>query len=214
MYFQAGTIQNPEKDGLPEDLHVRCSEKKRNGGFLLPGGQRDPGSHSVLRGNGMSNKKRRRINWNQARNMDVDAWRERQIQMRLTAYLEQRERDFLRDHAEDTDDQLIACVRQRARELHRMPHPLELPGGEYLQQRLGDWRMLARRLGYPPVGKTRGEIVRQNLKEQIAEQFARERRALKAKNQQEKAERQKQEELHITTDNKVASALMGRVQVK
>ena len=143
----------------------------------------------------MSTHKRKSINWNQARNMDVDAWRERQIHMRLTAYLEQRERDFRRDHAGDTDDQLIACVQEKGRELGRMPHPLELPGGTYLQQRLGDWRMLARHLGYLPVSKARGEAARQRLKEQVAEQFAAERRALKAAKQQEKAEQRKQERL-------------------
>lgn len=141
-------------------------------------------------------KKKRRPNLNQARNMDVDAWRERQIHMRLTAYLEQRERDFLRDHAGDTDVELIACVLQKARELGHMPHPLELAGGQYLQERLGDWRMLARRLGYLPVGKARSETVRQRLKEQIAEQFAAERRARKAEKQQ-KAEQRQQEQLTL-----------------
>ena len=72
--------------------------------------------------------RKKRINWNQARNMDVDAWRERQIQKRLTAYLEQREQEFIRDHAGDTDDRLTVCVQMKARELGRMPHPLELPG--------------------------------------------------------------------------------------
>ena len=139
--------------------------------------------------------RRKHINWNKARNMDVDAWRERQIHLRLTAYLEQRERDFRRDHAGDTDDQLIACVQEKGRELGRMPHPLELDGGASLQQRLGDWRMLARRLGYLPVGKTRGETAYRDLKEQIGEQFARERRAQKAEKQQEKAEQRKQERL-------------------
>ena len=141
--------------------------------------------------------RKKRINWNQARNMDVDAWRERQIQKRLTAYLEQREQEFIRDHAGDTDDQLTVCVQMKARELGRMPHPLELPGGEYLQQRLGDWRTLALRLGYIPVSRKRGELVYQRLKEQVAEQFARERRALKAERQQEKAEQRKQERLAL-----------------
>ena len=130
---------------------------------------------------------RKRINWNQARTMDVDAWRARQVQKRLAAYLEEREQNFLRDHAGDTDEELIACVQQRARELRRMPHPLELDGGKYLQQRLGDWQLLARRLGYKPVSKARGEVTRQRLKEQIAEQFAQERRALKTKKRMESA---------------------------
>ena len=72
-------------------------------------------------------KRKKRANWNQARTMDVDAWRDRQVHKRLTEHLERQEREFVQAHGRDTDAQLIAYVRRKAAELGRMPHPLELP---------------------------------------------------------------------------------------
>ena len=126
----------------------------------------------------MSNKPKR-INLNQARNMDVDAWRERQIHKRLTAYLEQQEQDFIKVHGGDTDAELIAFVHRKAREFHRMPHPMELAGGEYLKKRLGNWDQLARSLGYRPANGQKGRLAREHLKQKIEADFQRERRAIK-----------------------------------
>ncbi len=86
---------------------------------------------------------KKRTNWNRARNMDVDAWWERQVQKRLEETLAQREQAFIREHGADTVQELQLLVLRKARELGRMPHPLELEGGEYLRERLGDWAALA-----------------------------------------------------------------------
>ncbi len=136
----------------------------------------------------MSNKSKR-INWNQARNMDVDAWRDRQIHKRLAAYLDRQEQNFIEAHGEDTDAELIAYVRRKAGELHRMPHPLELPGGEYLRKRLGDWDLLARSLGYKPAIEQKGQLARERLKRKIEADFVQERRALKEAKQRRSLER-------------------------
>lgn len=140
------------------------------------------------KGNGMSNKPKR-INLNQARNMDVDAWRERQIHKRLTAYLEQQEQDFIKVHGGDTDAELIAFVHRKAREFHRMPHPMELAGGEYLKKRLGNWDQLARSLGYRPANGQKGRLAREHLKQKIEADFQIERRALKEEKQRRIMER-------------------------
>lgn len=116
---------------------------------------------------------------NHAGNMDIDAWRDRQISKRLAAYLERREQDFIKAHGGDTDEQLREYVRQKAMYLHRMPHPLELPGSGYLKDRLGDWNRLARELGYVPASKERGRKAYKRLREREAELFAQERRAMK-----------------------------------
>ena len=131
--------------------------------------------------------KQKKVNWNFARNMDVDAWRARQVHKRMAEHLKQREESFVTEHGGDSNAELMAYIQSKAKVLGRMPHPLELDGGKYLQQRLGDWQLLARRLGYIPVSKARGEVTRQRLKEQIAEQFAQERRALKTKKRMESA---------------------------
>ena len=140
------------------------------------------------KGNGMSNKPKR-INLNQARNMDVDAWRDRQIRKRLAAYLERQEQDFIKAHGGDTDAELIAYVHRKAREFHRLPHPLELPGGEYLKKRLGDWDLLARNLGYKPANGQKGRLARECLKQKIEAEFLQERRAIKEAKQRRSLER-------------------------
>lgn len=136
----------------------------------------------------MSNKPKR-INLNHAGNMDVDAWRERQIHKRLTAYLEQQEQDFIKVHGGDTDAELIAFVHRKAREFHRMPHPMELAGGEYLKKRLGNWDQLARNLGYRPANGQMGKIARERLKQKIEADFQKERRAIKEAKQRRSMDR-------------------------
>ena len=128
----------------------------------------------------MSSKKQHQINWNHAQNMDVDAWRTRQIHKHLMLYLERREQAFIREHGEDTDEELVELVRKKASELHRMPHPMELEGGQYLQERLGEWKTLARSLGYAPVGRHLEGRINQQLREQAAMEFVKERKAIKA----------------------------------
>jgi len=138
----------------------------------------------------MSSKKR--SNLNPAKTMDVNAWRARQFHKRFTAYLDQREQEFLREHGKDSDEELIAYVRRKADEFHRMPHHLELPGGKYLQTRLGDWNTLARRIGYKPLSPEKSNAIYQRIKRSQEEAFARERRALKTQKLLSKVARDKQ----------------------
>jgi len=138
--------------------------------------------------------KQKKVNWSFARNMDVDAWRARQVHKRMAEHLKQREESFVTEHGGDSNAELMAYIQSKAKVLGRMPHPLELDGGEYLKRRLGDWRMLARRLGYLPVSQKRGKIIYKRLKEQEEAAFAAERRALRAKRQLGKAAKGKQPE--------------------
>ena len=126
----------------------------------------------------MGKEKRPNLNW--ARNMDIDAWRDRQVSKRLKARIAKSNQDFAEAHKDDTDEQLREYVRQKAASLRRMPHPLELSGGIYLSKRLGDWRQLASQLGFLPVGSERGRRAYRFLREREAELFAQERRAAKA----------------------------------
>ena len=124
-------------------------------------------------------------NMNRAGNMDIDAWRERQISKRLKMLLEQRERDFAAAHAGDTDAELREYVRMQAAALGRMPHPLELAGAGYLRARLGDWISLAMELGFRSASAVHGRRAYLRLRAQAEELFVSERRAhKKAKKQQ------------------------------
>lgn len=128
----------------------------------------------------------KKANLNHARNMDIDAWRERQVCKRLKARLASQTQDFTDRHGAKTDEQLRELVLHRARAMGRMPHPLEMPGGIYLKRRLGDWNQLAVSLGYRPLNASAGKRAYLNLKEREAELFAEERRALKRAKTQRK----------------------------
>ncbi len=134
-------------------------------------------------------------NMNRARNMDIDAWRSRQISKRLKARLSAQTEEFIRQHSEDTDEQLREYLHRKAVILRRMPHPLELPGGVYLSSRLGDWNRLAVEFGVMPTSKERGRKVYKRLRDLEAELFAQERRARK----EEKRRQARQQS--ISTEN-------------
>ena len=123
-------------------------------------------------------------NMNRARNMDIDAWRERQINKRTHQLIQEENRAFIQAHGNDSDAELLERIRRRAAELRRMPHPLELSGGLYIRRRLGDWDTLASNLGLEPVGQNRGKKAFLRLRKKGEELYTAERRALKtAKNQ-------------------------------
>lgn len=124
--------------------------------------------------------KEKRQNLNFARNMDIDAWRQRQINKRVMLRLAESDQAFKAEHADDTDAELRELVRKKARHLGLMPHPLELPGGRYLASRLGDWRDLSMDLGFSPPRAERGLNAYRRLWQEESERFAEERRAIKA----------------------------------
>jgi len=127
---------------------------------------------------------KKKPNMNRARNMDIDAWRERQISKRTHRMIQEENRAFMKAHASDSNEELRERIRRRAVELRRMPHPLELSGGLYIRKRLGDWDALAENLGLEPVGESRGRKAYLRLRKKGEELFTAERKAIKtAKNQ-------------------------------
>ena len=124
-------------------------------------------------------KRKHRPNLNQARNMDVDAWRERQIRKRTELLIKEESRAFMLIHAEDTDEDLREFVRHQAQIRYRMPHPMELLGGLYLQERLGDWDELAASLGLEPASQSQGRKAYLRLRERGEALFLQERKQQK-----------------------------------
>ena len=124
-------------------------------------------------------KRRHGPNLNQARNMDVDAWRERQIGKRTQQLIDEQNRDFMEAHASDTDEELREFVRHQAQIRRRMPHPMELLGGLYLRERLGNWEALAASLGYDPASQSRGRKAYLRLRERGEALFLQERKQQK-----------------------------------
>lgn len=69
-----------------------------------------------------------------------DKWFRRNVEERTRRALQEQERRFLSEHAGDTDEQLAALVKARARELRRSPQPVEVTGARYIEERFGSWQ--------------------------------------------------------------------------
>ena len=137
--------------------------------------------------------KKKKPNLNSAGNMDIDAWHERKISERTKRFFAERDAKFAEAHAGDSNHRLFLYRAAKARELRRMPHPIEIAGGGYIHSRLGDWDALADRLGYPPVRRHAPDcrIYRQEYKRQ-EELFYAERRRLRAEKKAAKLELDRQ----------------------
>lgn len=61
------------------------------------------------------------------------------IRKMVTQALAAREEEFRTEHASDTDEQLLAYLRQCAQTLQHTPWPGEILGGTVIVQRFGSW---------------------------------------------------------------------------
>jgi len=69
-----------------------------------------------------------------------------------------READFARIHQNDSDEQLLQLVYNRAIELGRNPNKHDVEGFVYLKSRLGPWPVILERAGLKDVGRRRSSI--------------------------------------------------------
>ena len=79
----------------------------------------------------------------------IRKWSENQLRERTNVALKLQDELFAVDHAKDTDDQLIAYVKQCARELGHAPCQNEVIGGKFLSARFGCWINLIKAAGLP-----------------------------------------------------------------
>lgn len=122
---------------------------------------------------------KKKTNWNPAHNVDLDSWRQNQIHKWTHQIIVEQNSAFRIAHEKDTDEELRDFVRKQAAQLGFMPHPLEIQGGLYIRERLGDWDELALGLGIKPVGRNRARQVYSRLRKQGEERFIQERKAKK-----------------------------------
>jgi hypothetical protein len=91
--------------------------------------------------------KKKKPNLDRSKNFDVDAWRDRQVRIRTEQFFYDQSDLFAEEHENDTDEELKAYVKTIAVKLNRMPMPIEVPGGYFIEQRLGKWLELADEFG-------------------------------------------------------------------
>lgn len=66
-------------------------------------------------------------------------WSNRQVAARTAEALERQQAAFSRDHQNDTDEQLLACLLQAVKPFGVTPCAEEIIGGPYIAKRFGSW---------------------------------------------------------------------------
>ncbi len=95
----------------------------------------------------------------------------------------QRESAFAKEHRNDSDEQLLQCVRDRAAELGRNPNKHEMPGFVYIKSRIGAWPVVLERAGLKQVNYKRlaRELTGGQKKQQQRQKSAAQQQAAKVK---------------------------------
>jgi len=82
-------------------------------------------------------------------------WYQQLIDKRTRAALRAQNAAFERDHAGDSDEQLLALVKARAEQLGHAPQMCEVAGAKFIAARFGSWTGVIRALGYQYSAGTR-----------------------------------------------------------
>ena len=87
---------------------------------------------------------------------------------KLEALRRQEEIAFARAHKNDSDDELLAYVRNQGKRLGRIPLKREVIGFAYLKTRLGPWPRVLERAGLKEVSARRKAVTEKGGGEQKA----------------------------------------------
>ena len=134
-----------------------------------------------------------------------DIWFQEKVGARTKASLEQQEKQFSVDHKNDTDEQLLAYLRDFTAKMGHTPNPGEIIGGQYLFRRFGDWENAVRAAGLPKPGKKAQPTHRLIYKEEFKRQailFQKERAV-----DREERQAKRQEASRIATEAQKAREL-------
>ena len=66
-------------------------------------------------------------------------WYEKKLDQRVRTSLLKKDDRFAQEHKNDTNDQLLAYLRDFAKELGHTPNVCEIIGGKFIEKRFGDW---------------------------------------------------------------------------
>ena len=122
------------------------------------------------------------------------------IRRMVTQALEEQEEVFRREHETDTDEQLIAYLRQCAVEVNHVPWPGEILGGTVIAERFGSWEsaLAAANLQKPKGLNKPGIFPRVKQEEERQKEIYRQRKAekkaLAEKRRNQQAARKKEQE--------------------
>ena len=121
----------------------------------------------------------------EGKRFDANRWFRQTVDRRTREALLIQEQQFISEHAFDTDEQLAALIKARAKELKRSPQMVEVTGSRYMAERFGSWdKALAAAGQHLPFGATK--LIRSD---RYKAEYARQAALFKAEREQRKAER-------------------------
>lgn len=123
------------------------------------------------------------------------------IRRMVRQVLDEQELNFTRDHAVDSDQQLIAYIRQQAEFLHYTPRYQEIIGWKLISERFGSWQEAVDRAGLQitsncPVSKLprivqETERQKEAYRQKKAEKKLRAQQRIKQQNEKKKLQKSK-----------------------
>ena len=121
---------------------------------------------------------------------DSNRWFRRTVDKRTWEALLIQEQQFISEHAFDTDEQLAALIKARAKELKRSPHMVEVTGSMFMLDRFGSWdKALAAAGQHIPRGTEK-----LSHSDRYKTEYRRQLKIIKAEQDQKKAKRQARNE--------------------
>ena len=126
------------------------------------------------------------------------------IRKMVAQALEEQEDAFARDHEQDADAELLACLRAAARQLGYSPRYKEIVGWRTIEMRFGSWSEALQKAGLPPAARCPvTKLPRVQEETQRQKERYRQRKAEKKQKNRRRLEEQarKQKEYANTTAN-------------
>ena len=116
------------------------------------------------------------------------------IRRMVSESLQAQEQQFAREHENDTEDQLLAYVRECAENLGHSPWPREILGSETILRRLGSWDQVLRqaKLPQPTTANKTSAFSRYNDEVQQQKLVYRQKKALKKQKAQQRLKEQEE----------------------
>ena len=122
----------------------------------------------------------------EGKRFDSNRWFRQTVDQRTWEALMAQEQQFIAEHARDTDEQLAALIRTRARELRHSPQALEVTGSLYMTERFGSWeKALAAADQHTPRG-----TIRFTRTDRFRAEYRRQSEILRVEQEQKKAHRE------------------------
>lgn len=140
---------------------------------------------------------------------DGREWFDKKVEQRTVTALQIKNRDFALEHADASDEDLIAYLKKCAKRLGHTPNRNEIIGGRYVADRFEGWENALTAAELPIVirmidrRKTKLYTNEYRLQAELLEKELKERKIQKDENQQKRKEEQQEAKSELLEENRI-----------